>query len=119
MLFFKDINLDFRNSSIAWALSKIRGIGYQRATYVKSLIGLGLTFAVSDLNFYNFELACILSKDNYITDERLDKMESQRMKFFEKNKVLRGIRFFAGLPIHGQRTHSNSKTNKSNKRDVN
>jgi len=66
--------------------------------------------------FYNFELSCILLKDNYITDERLVKIKDQRMKFMETNKVIRGIRFFAGLPVNGQRTHSNYKTSKLNKR---
>jgi ribosomal protein S13 len=70
------------------------------------------------LNFYNFELACILLKDNYTTDERLDKIENQRIGFMEKNKVSRGIRFFAGLPVHGQRTHSNAKNSKLNKRNA-
>jgi ribosomal protein S13 len=118
MLTFKEIELSFRRPSVAWALSKVTGIGYQRASYVLSTIGIGFTFAVTDLNFYNFELSCILLKDNYITDERLVKMNEQRMKFLERNKVIRGIRFFAGLPIHGQRTHSNSKTSELNKRIV-
>jgi ribosomal protein S13 len=67
------------------------------------------------LNFYNFEFACILLKDYYVTDERLSKLKSQRLSFMAKNKVTRGIRFFAGLPVHGQRTHSNSKNSKLNK----
>jgi len=116
MLFFKDIELGFRRSSAAWALSKVIGIGYQRASYILSTVGIGFTFAVTDLNFYNFELSCILLKDNYITDERLVKIKDQRMKFMETNKVIRGIRFFAGLPVNGQRTHSNYKTSKLNKR---
>jgi len=118
MLYFKEIELNFRRASAAWAFSKVIGIGYERASYVLSAIGIGFTFPVSDLNFYNFELACILLKDNYVTDERLDKIKNQRLNFMEKNKVMRGIRFFAGLPVHGQRTHSNSKTSKLNKRNV-
>ena len=118
MLYFKEIELSFRSASAAWAFSKVNGIGYERSSYVLSAIGIGFTFPVRGLNFYNFELACIMLKDNYITDERLNKIKYQRMNFMEKNKVLRGIRFFAGLPIHGQRTHSNGKTNKVNKRNA-
>jgi len=73
MLKFKDIELSYRRANVAWALSKVSGIGYQRASYVLSAAGVGFTFAVTDLNFYYFELSCILLRDNYITDDRLKK----------------------------------------------
>jgi ribosomal protein S13 len=47
-----------------------------------------------------------------ITNLKLDKLIADNIAFLKKLKVYRGIRHKKGLPVRGQRTHTNSKTRK-------
>jgi ribosomal protein S13 len=111
MFVFKDIT--FKNkSNIRFELRKIYGIGYERSSKVADFIGLGKNSYLYILNYYMFELFSVIFRMYYLTDDRLRFLIKQQMLRFLDIKSIKGIRFFKGLPIRGQRTHSNCKQTK-------
>jgi len=111
MFIFKDISFDYK-SNVRFELSKIYGIGYERAAKVADLIGLGKSTFFYILNYYMFELFSVIFRIFYLTDDRLKLLIKQQMLRFLEIKSVKGIRFSKGLPIIGQRTHSNCKQTK-------
>jgi small subunit ribosomal protein S13 len=105
---FKDKSLNYK-INIRSGFSKVYGIGTARASFMADALGLGLKFYVKNLNFYIFEVISYLFKLYLIIDDRLKFLiKQQTIKFFEI-KSIRGVRFNKGLPVRGQRTHSNAK----------
>ena len=49
-------------------------------------------------------------KGFFILDDRLRFCVFQRLEVLINNGSIKGRRYMKGLPIHGQRTHSNGKT---------
>lgn len=109
VLKFKDIKLAL-NKRLSDSLCKIYGIGIYRAKYICDLLGYGLYFNINYINRYFFECINIFYKKYFILNSRLKFMIKERLEFFWENKLIKGLRVFRGLPIHGQRTHSNHKT---------
>jgi len=111
MLLFKDYNLK-HNVNLRSELSKIYGIGITRANYVSDLFGIGKSFYVKHINHYYFDGISAIIKLFFIIDDRLKYLITQRMNYYFFLKLVRGIRFSRGLPIHGQRTHTNGHQQK-------
>lgn len=108
---FRDTKLPFKKR-LRDSLSKIYGMGLQRSSYICDLLGFGLSYNINYLNRYFFESLSILMKYDYILDYRLRNLIKQRLEYFLEIRLSKGLRIFKGLPIRGQRTHSNSSTPK-------
>jgi small subunit ribosomal protein S13 len=106
---FKDTNLQF-NRRVRDSLSDVYGVGFEKASYVCDLIGLGSSFNINSLNRYFYELMATILKYNYFLDDRLKSFLMQRLVFFVENRRVAGVRLSKGLPNRGQRTHTNRKT---------
>lgn len=113
---FKDLEIQFR-PCLAWEIIKVYGIGYQKAINVLSYLGISFYFAVSYLNYYFFESISYIIKYFYLIDDKLRAAIRARVQQLLKLKIRRGIRFSKGLPVRGQRTHSNGKQNKYHKKN--
>ena len=112
MLFtFKDVNFN-ENQILSFSLNKIYGIGLSRANYIRSTVGLSYNCKFSYINEYLYFLITFLLKEYYGTDVYLKRMRENKLKDFLAFKSYKSIRFSAGLPIRGQRTHTNAKTMK-------
>lgn len=111
MFIFKEIKFNYR-SNVRFQLGQIYGIGYQRVSKVADLLGIGHNTYLNRINYYIFEFFSVMFRMTYLTDDRLKFLIKQQMLRFLDIKSIRGIRFFRGLPIRGQRTHSNCKQNK-------
>jgi len=109
MFRFKDTIIPL-NKGLRESLGYIYGIGRQRASYACDLYGFGLKFNVNNLNRYFFENFSIIFKNLFLLEERLGLFISQRLSFFFDIGRIRGKRYFRGLPVRGQRTHTNGKT---------
>lgn len=109
---FKDIDLTDKQILTA-GLRRIGGVGFARANYLSSLVGLADGVRVSYINLYFFFVITFLLKQYYGTDVFLKRMRENRLKDFLAFKSYRSIRFSAGLPIRGQHTHTNAKTAKN------
>lgn len=106
---FRDTKLQF-NRRVRDSFSDIYGIGFEKASYVCDLLGLGTSFYINSLNRYFYELMANIFKYYYILDDRLKSFLMQRLLFFVENRRLAGIRLSKGLPNRGQRTQSNRRT---------
>lgn len=111
MLIFKDYTLNYK-VNLRSELSKIYGVGNIRANYVVDLFGIGKSFITKYLNYYLFDGISAIFKIFFIIDDRLKFLIRQRMTFYLSLKLLRGTRFSKGLPVKGQRTHSNAHQQK-------
>lgn len=99
-------------------LARVYGIGFARANYLCSLVGVSHINRVGDLNNYYFELLAALIKLYYGTDMFLLRMEDNKLREFLAFKSYKAVRFSAGLPIRGQGTHTNARTAKALKKDL-
>jgi small subunit ribosomal protein S13 len=108
---YKDKVLYLRGSLVN-SLSGIYGIGTAKACFLIEAMGLSKNFKINNMNSYIFNCIVILIKTKYCLEERLREVELQRVEFFFTNFFIKGIRIFEGLPVRGQRTHSNHATPK-------
>ena len=106
---FQDTELKF-DKRLRDSLAGIYGVGFQKASYICDLLGLGLSFNINLLNNYFYELIVIIFKFYYILEERLKNIINQRLNFFFEIRRIVGIRLSKGLPVRGQRTHSNRQS---------
>lgn len=114
---YKETVIDF-NKNIRVALAKIYGVGLTKSNYLCDMIGYGSNYNINYANRYFFECISVLIKNNYLVEDRLKMLIQQRIKFFFNIKLLKGIRYFDGLPVHGQRTHTNGRTAQLHKQDL-
>ena len=106
---FKDTELVF-NRRIRDSLSDIYGVGFQKSSYICDLLGFGTSYNINLLNRFFYELLVIILKYYYILDDRLKGIIMQRLNFFVENRRIVGLRLLKGLPVRGQRTHTNRQS---------
>jgi small subunit ribosomal protein S13 len=106
---YKDVDFSDKRG-LRVSLKRISGIGFSRADYICSLVGLSKNCRTGYLNYYLFSVVVFLLKQYYGTDVFLKRMRENRLKEFLAFKSYKSIRFAAGLPIRGQRTHTNAQT---------
>jgi small subunit ribosomal protein S13 len=107
-----------RNKRIDIALTSIYGIGRHTAGQILSTAGIEgnrRTFDLTDL-----EIAAIRNviQNEYNVEGDLRKDIAQNIKRLIDIKSYRGLRHKRGLPVRGQRTHTNARTRKGPKRRV-
>lgn len=94
------------------AFSKIFGIGNARANYVCAIAGLDTNTRLESLSLFYFNVIIYLIKRYYATEMTLLRKRANSHKRFLALKSHLSIKYSAGLPIRGQRTHNNAKTRK-------
>ena len=107
------------NKSLRFALNKVYGIGkYQANTICKSL-GFSNNIKVKDLTEkQTLKIVRFVEKRNILTGSDLKQELRINNKKLVSAKSYRGLRKLNGLPVRGQRTHTNAqsarKKNRSN-----
>ncbi len=97
-------------------LTKIFGIGATRAKSILSRCGVDLSVKIQDLTEENLgAIREIIEKEMTVEGDLRREIVSdiQRLK---QIKSYRGSRHSRNLPVHGQRTKTNSRTVRGNKR---
>ena len=102
-----------KTKSVYFALKKIYGINKSKSFKICKNLGFALNLKVNDLS--NEQIINIVT---YI--EQIDLKLNNDLKKFKKFclnnlieiKSYRGLRNLQGLPVRGQRTHTNAKTSK-------
>ncbi|GBD04036.1 30S ribosomal protein S13 [bacterium HR19] len=94
-------------------LSDIFGIGNHTAFEIASLAGIDYQKRIKDLTEED------IAKINSVVERLGIKLEGDLRREISENiqrlkdiKCYRGLRHIAGLPVRGQRTHSNARTRK-------
>jgi small subunit ribosomal protein S13 len=110
MIYLIESNIP-ENKSVYLGLTHIYGIGKSRSLFICKNLGFSLNLKIKYLSkdqlnkliktidFLNFELASNLKKIKLLNAKKLISIKSYK-----------GLRRYQGLPIRGQRTHTNAKT---------
>lgn len=103
---------------ICIALTYIFGIGRSAAETMLDKLNINKSIKAKDLN--EDELAKIREyiENNYTIEGDLRREVSQNIKRLIEINSYRGIRHKRGLPVRGQRTHTNARTRKGKRRSV-
>jgi small subunit ribosomal protein S13 len=101
------------NKSVYTSLTSIYGIGKYRSKLLCKILGLSLNFTSENLSkeqinkliktveLLSFSLSSDLKKIKVLISKKLISIKSYK-----------GLRHYQGLPVRGQRTHTNAKTAK-------
>nr|QYB23218.1 ribosomal protein S13 [Lithodesmioides sp. mgcode 4] len=119
MVYILDTEL-IKNKSIYFALKKILGIGKKDSITLSRKIGCSINFKIKYLSDDQiFGLLKFIEKSKILINDDLKKSQLFILKKLILIKSYRGLRRLKGLPVRGQRTHTNAKTAKRYKKAFN
>jgi small subunit ribosomal protein S13 len=107
-----------RNKRLDIALTYIYGIGHTTALQICDATGVEWTknsdeLSAEDVNELRKEI-----ENNYKVEGDLRREVTSNIKRLMDIGCYRGLRHRKGLPVHGQRTHTNARTRKGPRRAV-
>lgn len=114
MLRIAGVNLP-ANKHIIIALTSVFGIGPTRARKICEQTGVEPTTKVSNLDLEQEE-SLRKAVAAYDVEGDLRRQISMAIKRKIDLKTYEGLRHIRGLPVHGQRTHTNAKTRRGRRR---
>ena len=100
---------------IVIGLTAIYGIGRPRAQSICAATGVDPTKKVKDLDDNELEKLRV-EIDKFVIEGDLRREVSSNIKRLMDIGCYRGLRHRRGLPVHGQRTHTNARTRKGPRR---
>ena len=99
------------NKSIYFSLTKIFGIGKFQSSLICKKIGLSLNCKLSKLTANQIvKLVKFIENSSLLINSNLKKYKITSINKLIQIKTYKGIRRLRGLPVRGQRTHTNAKT---------
>lgn len=105
------------NKHVNLALTSIYGVGKYKALYFCKQCGFSSNLKILDLSEAQKKNLTIMILDStFILDSELKKLVLKFKKRLINIKSYRGLRRLQGLPVRGQRTHTNAKTSKRQNR---
>ena len=116
MIYFLDTQLpDIKPVSVA--LTQIYGINKNTSLKICQKLGICNNFKIKKLTpNQKSELLKAMNSLNLIINNELKKSRSNELKKLIEIKSYRGLRRLRGLPVRGQRTHTNAKSSKKIKK---
>lgn len=105
-----------QNKRVEIALTYIKGIGRSRSNVILREAGVGNDTEVKDLAEDEVtRIRQVIETQGSVTAD-LDKTVAMNIKRLIEIGSYRGMRHKRGLPVRGQRTHTNARTRKGPKR---
>nr|BDW36483.1 ribosomal protein S13 [Hyophila propagulifera] len=98
------------NEQVEIALTRIFGLGPKKAIQVCDQLGLTDNIKVNKLTKYQIDRIIKIISQNYLVDLELARVIQRDIKQLMSIGCYRGFRHNVGLPLRGQRTHTNAKT---------
>jgi len=99
--------------SLIFSLLAIYGLGRVRSRLLCRKLGYSENLTISDLTDAQInELISLIQKSGLVLTNELKKIQILLLKQKVSIKSYRGLRRIRGLPVRGQRTHTNAKTAK-------
>lgn len=96
---------------IYYALQKIYGINKKKSFFICKKLGFALNLKIKNLsNDQLVELLKIIDTLNLVLSSDLKKLKFLSIRNLISIKSYKGLRRNQGLPIRGQRTHTNART---------
>ena len=103
---------------LAYALSKICGLGIHQSLQICYQLGLSEYQRVGHLTQEDFERLNEILTENYEIGNQVSRTTNQNIQRLLEIASYRGFRHSQGLPSRGQRTHGNSRTARKFKRGI-
>ncbi len=97
------------------ALTNIFGIGFKKANQICDKLGISETYKVNQLTKNQIDQIIKIFNQSYLIDSELLRIIQNDIKRLIYIGCYRGFRHNEGLPVRGQRTHTNAKTSRRNK----
>lgn len=95
---------------IHFSLSYIYGIGSYRSKILCNKCGFGLDCRFCDIDLNQIKmLENLIEISEFKYGQGLEKFQKERIQRLYSIMCYRGLRHKRGLPVRGQRTHTNSK----------
>nr|YP_010516666.1 ribosomal protein S13 [Haslea pseudostrearia]UXN44209.1 ribosomal protein S13 [Haslea pseudostrearia] len=99
------------NKSIFFALQYIYGIGKTRAFLICKKLGFSMNLKVKNLSENQIvQILSVINSLDFVLAHDLKKLKVGLTKKLVSIKSYRGLRRVRGLPVRGQRTHTNART---------
>ena len=116
MLYILETKLP-ENKSVVFALTKVYGMGEKTAYLICKKLGFSVNLKTKDLTQEQVEeLVQLVDSLNLTLNNELKKLQSLNLKTLISMKSYRGLRRVRGLPVRGQRTHTNAKSSRKGRR---
>lgn len=106
------------NKRVEIALTYIHGIGHTKAKEICSKVGIPSERRVSELTESEVIHIREAIDANYMVEGDLRRMVGMNIKRLQDLSAYRGIRHRKGLPVRGQRTHTNARTRKGKAKPI-
>ena len=107
-----------RNKRIEIALTYVFGIGRTRATEICGKADVDVSTKTDHLSEAEVIKLREIIERNYQVEGDLRREVSQNIKMLMDIGCYRGLRHRRGLPVRGQRTHTNARTRKGPRKTV-
>lgn len=107
-----------RNKPLWIALTYIFGIGRTGARKIVNTLGLDPMTRVFQLNEHDVARIREEIQNNYLVEGELRKQVGMNIKRLADLGAYRGLRHRRGLPVRGQRTHTNARTRKGPRKAI-
>tara|TARA_B110000261_G_scaffold157349_1_gene192282 strand:+ start:4829 stop:5212 length:384 start_codon:yes stop_codon:yes gene_type:complete len=105
------------NKSLIISLQKIYGLGKKNSDLICKQLGFSKNLKTSDLSSDQIsKLIKVIEKSNFVITNELRKLQALSLRGLIEIKSYKGLRRISGLPVRGQRTHTNGRTAKRQKR---
>ncbi len=105
-----------REKRIVIGLTYIYGIGKSTAEQILAKLEIDENIKVKDLSIEQEKKLREIILDDYVVEGDLRTQKAMDIKRLMEINCYRGIRHKSGLPVRGQRTHTNARTRKGRKR---
>ena len=105
-----------RNKRVEIALTYIFGIGRTSARRILDKSGIGLALRTDDLTDDQVQSIRTVIESDFQVEGDLRRDVQMNIKRLMDLGCYRGLRHRRGLPVRGQRTHTNARTRKGPKR---
>jgi small subunit ribosomal protein S13 len=100
-------------------LTAIFGIGRSLAKEILAKANIDINVKLDDLMESELDaLRKIIDSNDYVIEGDLRREEEMAKKRLRDIRCYRGIRHQRGLPVRGQRTHTNARTRKGKKKAI-
>nr|AHA47097.1 ribosomal protein S13 [Amborella trichopoda] len=98
------------NEKVRIALTKIDGIGPKKAIQVCSRLGISGNIKMNELTKYQIDKMEQMIGQDHVVHWEFKRGERADIERLISISCYRGIRHKDGLPLRGQRTHTNART---------
>jgi len=116
MLYLLETKLP-ENKSVFFALTNVYGIGKNTAFFICKKLGFSVNLKIKNLTKEQVgEIFQLIDSLNLTLNNELKKSRSLTLKTLVSIKSYKGLRRVRGLPVRGQRTHTNAKSAKKSRR---